>query len=259
VVSKEAETMIEDYLKKVDKSMTDVSKTRRQEILKTLRSHIMDALEDQKGRTPEARIVKNTIKDLGTPKKKSLAQKVAPWIIVSIVCLLMFIFETVAGHGYTFTVLAFVWEFSALGIEELWTHNIEPRFDNKRINVVGLWLAYIILVAELFLLGLYIDFPVIGSTSILNLVVSRGLLIGSFDSTFIAELLLLNSFNALPAIGGFSLAGMVALFGGILAVVMSGFIIIAPEKFQSKKRCPNCGKKVEGKAKFCWNCGEAIP
>lgn len=63
---------------KVDKSMTDVSKTRRQEVLKTLKSHIMDALEDQKGRIPEARIVKNTIKDLGTPKKKSLAQKLAP-------------------------------------------------------------------------------------------------------------------------------------------------------------------------------------
>ncbi len=258
MVSKEAETMIEDYLKKVDQSMTDVSKARKQEILKTLRSHILDALEDKKGKMSEAKIVKSTIKDLGVPKTESFAEKLAPWIVIAVVCLGIFVFETVTGHGYIFTVPSLVCSFSALGIAELWGHTISRRFENRRIDVIGLWLVYLVVVAELFLLGLYIAFPAIGSTSILDLVVSRGILIGSFDPTLIAELLLLKTFNALPTIGGLSLTSMVVLIGGILVIIMSAFIIIAPKEFQSK-RCPNCGKEVDGNAKFCWNCGEAIP
>nr|MDO8080247.1 zinc ribbon domain-containing protein [Candidatus Freyarchaeota archaeon] len=258
MVSKEAETMIEEYLKKVDKSMTGASKSRKQEILKTLRSHILDALEDQKGKMPETKIVKSAIKDLGVPKTERFAEKLAPWIVIAIVCLGVFVLETVLGRGYIFTVPLFVCSFSALGIAEFWGRTIGRRFENRRIDVVGLWLVYVVVVAELFLLGLYIAFPAIGSTSILDLVVPGSILIGSFNPAFIAGLLLLKTFNALPAIGGFSLTSMVALIGGILAVLMSAFIIIAPEEFQSKM-CPNCGKEVEGNAKFCWSCGEAIP
>lgn len=258
MVSKEAETMIEDYLKKVDKSMTEVSKSRKQEVLKTLRSHILDALEDQKGKMSETKIVKSTIKDLGIPREKRLGEKLAPWLVIAVVCLGIFVFETVTGRGYIFTVPSFICSFSALGIAELWGHTISKRFENRRIDVIVLWLVYLVIVAELFLLGLYITLPTIGSTDILDLIVSRGILIGSFDPTLIAELLLLKTFNALPTIGGLNLTSMVVLIGGILVIIMSAFIIIAPKEFQSK-RCPNCGKEVEGNAKFCWSCGEAIP
>ncbi|MEM3562936.1 MAG: hypothetical protein QXR19_06895 [Candidatus Jordarchaeaceae archaeon] len=258
MVSKEAEKMMEDYLKKVEKSMTEASKAKKQEVLKTLRAHIMDALQDQKGKMPETEIVKNTIKDLGMPKSESLFQKLIPYIVLTIVGLFIVAIETIAGRGYTFSVPYFLCVFSAVAVWEVWRHTIGERFENRRIDVIGFWLVYLVVVAELFLLGLYIAFPAIGSTSILDVVVSRGILIGSFDSALIAELLLLKTFNALPTIGGLGLTSVVVLVGGILAIIMSAFIIVTPKEFQSK-RCPNCRKEIDGNTKFCWNCGEAIP
>lgn len=258
MVSKEAEKMIEEYLEKVDKSMTSVNKSRKQEILKTLRSHIMDAIEDQKGKMPETKIVKNTIKDLGEPKTESFTEKLAPWIVIGIICLGVFALENVLGRGYIFTVPLFVCSFSVLGILELWKRVVEERFVGKRIGAMQIWLVYVVVIAELFLLGHYIQFPVIGSTNILDLVIPVSIMAGSFDTSLIGQLVLLRIFNVFPAIGGLSLTNLVALIGGVLAVVISAFIIIAPEEFQGKK-CSSCGKEVDGNAKFCWNCGETIP
>lgn len=258
MVSKEAETMIEEYLKKVDKSMTGASKAKKQEILKTLRSHILDALEDQKGKMPETKIVKNAIKDLGEPKTESLIERLAPWVVIAIVCLGVFALENFLGRGYVFTVPLFVCSFSVLGILELWKRIVEERFVNKRIGVIQIWLVYVVVIAELFLLGYYVQFPVTGSINILDFVIVGSVLTGSFDASLIGQLIFLRIFNVFPVIGGLSLANMVALIGGILAVIVSAFIIIAPEEFLGKT-CFNCGKEVDGNAKFCWNCGEAIP
>lgn len=258
MVSKEAETMIEEYLKKVDKSMTSVSKARKQEILKTLRSHILDALEDQKGKMPENKIVKNTIKDLGEPKTESLVEKLAPWAVTAIVCLGVFALESFLGRGYIFTGPLFVCSFSFLGILALWKLIVEERVVNKRIGVIQIWLVYIVVVAELFLLGHYVRFPVIGSTNILDLIIAGSVLTGGFDTSLIGQLVLLRIFDVFPVVGGLSLANMVALIGGILAVIVSAFIIIAPDEFLGKT-CLNCGKEIDGNAKFCWNCGEAVP
>jgi hypothetical protein len=258
MVSKEAERMIEEYLEKVDKSMTGASKAKKQEVLKTLRSHILDALEDQKGKMPETKIVKNTIKDLGEPKTESLIERLTPWVIIPIVCLGVFALENFLGHGYIFTVPLFVCSFSVLGILELWKRIVEERFVKKRIGVIQIWLVYVVVVVELFLFEHYVQFPVIGSTNILDIVIAGSLLTGSFDALLIGQLVLLRVFDVFPVIGGLSLASMVTLIGGILAVIVSAFIIIAPEEFLGKT-CFNCGKEVDGKAKFCWNCGEVVP
>jgi hypothetical protein len=145
-----------------------------------------------------------------------------------------------------------------LGIAELWRYIVGKRFENKRMGVIQIWLVYVVVVAELFLLGHYIAFPVIGSTNILDLVIPVSIMTGGFDVSLVGALVLLRIFNVFPVIGGLSLTNMVALIGGILAVVMSAFIIIMPEEFQSK-RCSYCGKEVDGNAKFCWSCGEALP
>ncbi|MEM3587738.1 MAG: hypothetical protein QXO71_10510 [Candidatus Jordarchaeaceae archaeon] len=258
MVSKEAETMIEEYLRKVDKSMTCASKVKRQEVLKTLRSHILDALEDQKGKMPETEIVKSAIKDLGEPKTESFIERIAPWIVIAIICLGVFALENFLGRGYIFTVPLFVCSFSVLGILELWKRTVEERFVNKRISVIQIWLVYVVIVAELFLLGYYVQFPVIGSTNILDLVIAGSVLTRGFDTLFIGQLVLLRTFGVFPVIGGLSLANMVAFVGGILAVILSIFIIITPKEFQGKT-CFNCGKEIDGNAKFCWNCGEAVP
>lgn len=268
MISKEAETIIEDYLRKVEKSMTEASKAKKQEILKTLRSHIMDAVEDQKGKMPETAIVKNTIKDLGVPKTESFAKKLIPWIVLTVVGLFVLAIENIAGRGYTFSIPYFVCVFSAVGVWEVWSHTIGERFENRRIDVIGFWLVYLVVVVELFLLEHYITLPAIGPTTILKItefIAIRDILLGVINPPIIVDLLLyetlkslwLEILTGLPALGGISLTSLVALNGGIIAILMSGFLIIRPEEFQSKK-CSSCGKEVDGNAKFCWNCGEEI-
>ncbi|MFB0561394.1 MAG: hypothetical protein ACETWM_09305 [Candidatus Lokiarchaeia archaeon] len=268
MVSKEAKTMIEDYLKKVDKSMTEISKARKQEILKTLRSHIMDAIEDQKGKMPETKIVRNAIKDLGEPKTESFAKKLIPWIVITIVGLSIFVLENIAGRGHTFSLPYFVCVFSALGIAELWPHTIGRRFEDRRIDIIGLWLVYLVVVVELFLLEYYITLSTVGPTTITNIIgffVVRDILLGIVNPPIVVDLLLLDTLESflletltgLPALGGLSLTSIVAVNGGILGILMSVFMILRPGEFQSK-RCLNCGKEVDGNAKFCWNCGEEI-
>ncbi|MBS7250928.1 MAG: zinc ribbon domain-containing protein [Candidatus Freyarchaeota archaeon] len=267
MVSKEAEKMMEDYLKKVERSMTEASKAKKQEVLKTLRAHIMDALQDQKGKMPETEIVKNTIKDLGMPKTESLLQKLVPFIILNIVGLFIIGVEAIAGRGYTFSVPYFVCVFSAVAVWEVWRHTIGERFENRRIDVIGFWLVYLVVIGELFLIEHYI-FPVMGPATImrvLEFVALREVLLGVVNPSIFVDLLLYQTLQSLlvelllgfPGTGGVKLTSTVALIGGIITVLMSGFLILMPQEFQSKK-CSNCGKEVEGNAKFCWSCGEEL-
>ncbi len=266
MVSKEAENMIEDYLKKVEKSMTEASKAKKQEVLKTLRSHIMDALQDQKGKMPETEIVKNTIKDLGVPKTERFAEKLIPLIVLTVVGLFILTVENIAGLMYHFSLPYFVCVFSAVGVWEVWRRTIGERFENRRIDIIGFWLIYLVAIVELFLLEHYI-IPVMGPATILKLVgfVSvRDALLGFVNPPIVVDLLMYEALKSLSfeilivsAPGGIGLTSMVALSAGIITVLMSGFLILRPQEFQSKK-CSNCGKEVEGNAKFCWNCGEEI-
>ncbi|MBN1215767.1 MAG: hypothetical protein JXA99_10060 [Candidatus Lokiarchaeota archaeon] len=68
-MDKEAILLIEKYLEGVKKSIKHLSKEERKDYINTIKSHLYDALEDQKGILSEIEIIKNTIKDLGPSEK----------------------------------------------------------------------------------------------------------------------------------------------------------------------------------------------
>ena len=83
-MNKESEKILNDFLKQVKESLEYMPKSEVEDRLSTIKAHVLDAIEDQKGKLPEVEIVKNAIKELGIKLKPKKTKKAVVLDIIGI-------------------------------------------------------------------------------------------------------------------------------------------------------------------------------
>ncbi len=166
-MKKETEKLLNNYLKQVKNSMEYMPKSEVDERLNTIRNHILDAIEDQKGELDEIKIVENAIKELGMTiktkrtKKDILLDFLGYGIIGIFIIILDWLFfyprfQINASIPYFVIILP-----AALGWE-IWNFTVKPRLTDPRYNLIYAWIFYPVLIIELLFVGLPDPIPFIG-------------------------------------------------------------------------------------------------
>ena len=166
-MKKESEKILNNYLEQVKESMEYMSKEEIEDRINTIKAHVMDAIEDQKGELPETVIVRNAIKDLGIaikPKKtkKDVLIDFLSFGIIGIFVLLLDWIYLYPAFGFNLSIPYFVILLPfAIGLD-LWDFKIKPRLTDPRYNLIIGWIFYPILVIELLFLELPDPIPLLG-------------------------------------------------------------------------------------------------
>jgi hypothetical protein len=223
-MDKEVEKIINNYLKEVKNSLDYLKKAERKERLETIKAHIMNALEDQRGQKSDLEIVREAIKELGFPKtsKNKLRERIIGYIslaVIAVFLILMDVFLIYPVFGYSTSIPYILIAASGQGLLEIWNFFIKDKLPDKRYNIILAWIFFVVLIGELFLLEISISLPIIGSS--------------------------------------FHVSWLVIMVYGIIAMIFTVLSIVIPGEIIDIK-CPNCGKVIPGNSKFCLYCGEII-
>ncbi|MFX1451165.1 MAG: zinc ribbon domain-containing protein [Promethearchaeota archaeon] len=165
-MKKQSEKILDDYLKQVRDSLEYMPKTEVEDRINTIRAHILDALEDQKGEIPEEEIVKKAIKDLGIKikPKRTVRDVLLDFIGYGIVGLFILFLDWIFFYPYfKFNVIIpyLVIIFPVACALEIWNFVIKPRLPDPRYNLIFAWIFYPIFIIEMIFLKMPDPIPLV--------------------------------------------------------------------------------------------------
>jgi len=221
-LDKEAELLMDKFLKQARKSLGNLSKSEADDRIATIKAHVMDAVEDQKGKLSDIEIVEKTIKDFGIPKeRRTLKDYLIGYLVIvlsGVFLIFLDVFLVSPNFGYSASIPYFVVVLSGVGGYDLWNYFLKDKLTDKRYNLIFGWIFLPVLVLELWLLDITIG---------------------------------------IPSIGDFSISWIVLLIYGIILIVFTVLSILVPGEMLEKE-CPSCKEIVPYNSRFCLKCGEEL-
>ena len=216
------EKLVDEYIKQIKGSMDYLSKAEIEERISTIKSHILDALEDQKGQLPDEAIIKKAIDDLGIElkPKRAVLNVIADFVCFTVVGLFILLLDWVyifPTFKYNASIPYFVIVFPAAICVAIWNFTIQDKLPDARYNLILAWAFYPILILEL----LFLNFPILTP----------------------------DQPDLVPFLG--------IMVYGILLTLITILSIVIPNEILEKK-CPHCKEILPKKAKFCLMCGEEL-
>ncbi len=165
-MKKQSEKILNDYLKQVRDSLEYMPKPEVEDRINTIRAHILDAIEDQKGELPEEEIIGKAIKELGIKikPKRRVKDVIGDLVGCGIFGLILLFLDWIYFYPtfkYNVSIPYFIIIFPVACALAIWDFFVKPRLTDPRYNLIFAWSFFPILIIEMIYLELPDPIPLV--------------------------------------------------------------------------------------------------